>query len=120
MHESVARSRDEAEDAGVTEAYPHALADADDSPAEGVVNGLAAETKCNPASRTETMTTRTDRAGRLICQVRGCNEPAAPWAIVIDSDDLEIEVVLCRRHEGALFGVATSAHRTTPDRGAAA
>ncbi len=49
--------------------------------------------------------------GYLICQARGCDEPATPWAIVLPVDDVEIEVLLCRRHEGALFSTQTSARR---------
>jgi hypothetical protein len=38
--------------------------------------------------------------GRNECQVRGCNEPAMPWATIVDLDDeLPTEIYFCRRHE---------------------
>lgn len=42
---------------------------------------------------------RTDYAGREVCQVLGCDEPAQPWGYVFDVDDVEILIGLCRRHE---------------------
>jgi len=43
--------------------------------------------------------------GRYVCQVVGCDEPAEPWGRVVDVDELEIEVVLCRRHERESSGM---------------
>jgi hypothetical protein len=44
--------------------------------------------------------------GYLICQVRGCEEPARPWSYLLDfDDDLVIEVVVCPRHERDLGGI---------------
>jgi hypothetical protein len=37
--------------------------------------------------------------GFTICAVRGCDEPARPWSYAIDVGDLEVEVVLCPRHD---------------------
>jgi len=45
-----------------------------------------------------------DWAGRDVCQVRGCDEPAMPWGVIIDVDEyVVVEVLLCRRHDGLLF-----------------
>lgn len=46
-----------------------------------------------------------DDWGRVVCQVRGCDEPSVPWGITLDVDDAEVEVALCRRHEGVVAGV---------------
>jgi hypothetical protein len=50
--------------------------------------------------------------GYLICAVRGCNEPAQPWAILLPLDDdsvEEIEVLLCSRHEHELVAPTMTA-----------
>ena len=47
--------------------------------------------------------TATDWAGRPVCQVRGCEEPARPWGYVLDWEELELEVMVCPRHERELI-----------------
>jgi hypothetical protein len=37
--------------------------------------------------------------GYLLCAVRGCDEPARSWSYVLDVGDLEVEVMLCPRHD---------------------
>lgn len=45
-----------------------------------------------------------DKAGRAVCQTVGCAEAAQPWSLVISAGPIEIEVLLCRRHERDVFG----------------
>ena len=53
--------------------------------------------------------------GYLLCQVRGCDEPARPWSYLLDyEDDVTIEVYVCPRHERELEGVVVTVEETSP------
>jgi hypothetical protein len=43
-------------------------------------------------------------AGELVCQVRGCSEPAQPWGYWTPIGELEVGIYFCRRHERDLVG----------------
>lgn len=48
------------------------------------------------------MTSR-DVAGRPVCQVEGCQEPATPWGTVYTLGfALDVRLILCRRHASDL------------------